>query len=410
MNGKHRPLVVHLTSAHLAFDGRIFIRECRTLVSAGYEVILIAPNDRDETVEGVRIKAVPKPNGRMVRLTRTIWQVFRAAVRQPAIIYHFHDPELFIAAAFLKLINGGSVIFDCHEDYPLVALRRSWIPRLLRHIVSAAVRLLFRLLLPLFNGVVAATDSIAMSLSHPQTAVVKNYADLPLGPEDAPHESNLLVYAGSISHERGIRLFVDAFARMNHVMPVRLRLIGTGLYSDSLEKEIRNFPPGSVEVLPWMKHADALKLMASGTLGLGLDLPLPGIDGPPTKYFEYMALGLPIVSADLPVMRQIVEDAGCGIAVDFRQPSVVADKVLELLKNPQILHRMRRNGRRAFAENYHWRTQVPALLSLYEHLAQSSVKRSRLALRLPQWLGRLRLRGWLSKEVEGRPTPTHDAR
>jgi glycosyltransferase involved in cell wall biosynthesis len=404
------PLVVHLTSAHLVFDGRIFFRECRTLANAGYEVMLIAPHDRDETVEGVRIKAVPKPNSRMVRLTRTIWQVFREALRQPAMIYHFHDPELLIAAAFLKVIKGSSVIFDSHEDYPLVALRRYWIPRSLRHVVSMGIRFLLRLLLPLFNGVVAATDSIAMSLIHPHRVVVRNYADLPLGLEEGRHEPNLLVYAGSISNERGIRIFFDAFLRINRVMPVRLRLIGTGRYSDSMEKEILNCPPGSVEILPWMLHADALKLMAPGTLGLGLDLPLPGIDGGPTKYFEYMALGLPIVGANLPLMRQIVEDAGCGIAVDFRNPSEVADKIIELLKNPQVLDRMRRNGREAFAQNYHWRTQVPALLFLYEELTQSSVHRSRLTLRPSQWPRRSSLQGSLSRKAGSRPTPPQDTR
>jgi glycosyltransferase involved in cell wall biosynthesis len=385
-------LVVHATSAHLVFDGRIFFRECRTLAKAGYEVMLIAPHDRDETVEGVRIKAVPKPNSRLARLTRTMWQVFRESVRQPAMIYHFHDPELLIAAALLKVIKGSSVIFDIHEDYPLVAMRRSWIPRSLRHVARAAIWLLFRLLLPLFDGVVAATDSIAMSLIHPKTVVVRNYADLPVGQVEGPHEADLLVYAGSISHERGMRLFFDAFLKMNQVMPVRLRLIGTGPYSDSLEKEILGCPSGTVEVLPWMKHTDALRLMAPATMGLGLDLPLPGSDGPPTKYFEYMAFGLPIVSAHLPIMRQIVESAGCGIVVDFRNPSEVAEKILELLKNPPLLEQMRRNGRKAFAENYHWRTQVPALLLLYEDLTQSCVGRSRLFLRFSQWFRRSSLR------------------
>lgn len=360
--------IAHLTSAHPVFDARIFYRECRSLVREGYDVTLIAPHERDEVVKGVKIKAISKSKGRLSRMTCTVWHVYREALRQKADVYHFHDPELIGAGALLKLTTNSGVVFDVHENYPLVALRRSWIPRLLHPLAQLSVWLTLRLFLPFFDAVVCATESIEATLPHKCKITLKNFADLEVTSADDAHANNMLVYAGTISDERGIRQFLEAYLLINRIMPVRLRLVGVRDCDISLEKQLLRCPPGMVEVLPWMKHEKVIQRISEGTLGLGLDLPLPGSDCPPTKFFEYMALGLPIVSADLPVMRKIVEEAGCGIVVDFRNPQEVANKIVDLFRDPHRIETMRQRGLQAFSKYYHWRTQVPKLLALYKGL------------------------------------------
>lgn len=61
------PKVCILTSVHSAFDTRIFHKEAKTLVKAGYDVTLIAQHDKDEVIDGVKIIALPKPRNRLVR-------------------------------------------------------------------------------------------------------------------------------------------------------------------------------------------------------------------------------------------------------------------------------------------------------------------------------------------------------
>ena len=82
-----------LTSVHTPFDTRIFHKQAKSLLKAGYDVTLIAQHDKDELVGGIRMVALPKPKNRLWRMLGT-WRVFKLALKQKAEIYHFHDPEL----------------------------------------------------------------------------------------------------------------------------------------------------------------------------------------------------------------------------------------------------------------------------------------------------------------------------
>ena len=57
--------VRHVTTVHTISDPRIFHKECRGLAALGYDVGLIACHDRSEVVDGIRIVALDRPQGRL---------------------------------------------------------------------------------------------------------------------------------------------------------------------------------------------------------------------------------------------------------------------------------------------------------------------------------------------------------
>jgi glycosyltransferase involved in cell wall biosynthesis len=363
-----------LTSAHTAFDPRIFLRECQSLSEAGYQVTLIAPHVQDEYRDGIQIKAVPAPHGKLGRFTLTLWHLYREALSVKADIYHVHDPELLLAGVMLKVTTHARIIFDSHEDYPSVVLRRPWIPKPFRQAIQIASRLIIRLCLPFFDGVVAATEDIADRLPHHNKTVVKNYSKLAIGNHGDAHEPNLLVYAGTISRERGLEYFLEAFRIMNKFMPVRLRLVGVRSDAGLVNKLVQQCSPGTVEVFDWVPQPEALKLVASGTIGLLLDLPFAGTDGPPTKLFEYMALGLPAVGNNKLTCRQIIEENNCGIVVDFQDPECVAKQIVELLQDSARIKALREAGFEA-SKRYRWASQAERLIALYRRLEMADGSR-----------------------------------
>ncbi len=80
-------------------------------------VSLIAVNNKDENIDGVQIKALPQIESRFERMTKVIWRVYQMAVKEDALVYHFHDPELIPIGLILKL-RGKKIIYDVHEDTP----------------------------------------------------------------------------------------------------------------------------------------------------------------------------------------------------------------------------------------------------------------------------------------------------
>ena len=60
--------VTHLTSVHSRSDIRIFVKQCRTLAQAGYDVSLVVADGKGYAEEeGVRIYDVGASNGRLSR-------------------------------------------------------------------------------------------------------------------------------------------------------------------------------------------------------------------------------------------------------------------------------------------------------------------------------------------------------
>lgn len=98
-----------LTPVHTSFDSRIFYREAVSLAEAGYDVTLIGQHDRNETVDGVKIIALPKPRNLFQRILVLTFQIlsFELGFNSTADIYHFDDLDHRLSSTPKK--NWGPV-------------------------------------------------------------------------------------------------------------------------------------------------------------------------------------------------------------------------------------------------------------------------------------------------------------
>jgi glycosyltransferase involved in cell wall biosynthesis len=364
--------VVHLTSVHPPFDVRIFHKECKSLAMAGYEVTLIAPRAEGDVIcEGVKVCAVPVPRDRRVRMTRTIWQIYEAAVREKAKIYHFHDPELMPVGVLLRA-RRKRVIYDVHEDYASAVREKQWIPALLRRPASAAVRACEVGFTAAFDRVIAATPTIAWRFRQSKTRLVQNFPrkhefsfsdHLPYEKRDA-----IAVYVGGLADQKGLREMGQAVELAAKELPVKLVIAGKVTSGAKVEFE-NDRENQLVELKGLLGRAQVGELLARARVGLVLFHPVRNhVNGQPNKMFEYMAAGLPVVASDFPLWRKIIKSAECGLVADPLNPAAIAEALVWLLRHPARAAEMGRNGQRAVAENYNWERESESLIATYAEL------------------------------------------
>ncbi len=370
-----------ISTVHPWNDPRIFWKQSRTLVEAGYRVHLVVCDEEGEYRGPIQLHRLPKTSYRCLRLSRAAWLAYRKAKRISGSIVHIHDPELLPVGLLLKL-QGRIVIYDVHEDLPKQILDKTWIPRNLRRPVAWLANKAEGIVARRLDAVIAATPKIQLwfptrrQLHHyrqPGTrraVVVGNFPRLEdfSDPGDPWTERPLRVcYVGVIAQPRGI------FEMLRSVSQTPARLVLAGRFDSKLLRQqcLRESGWDCVDDLGILEPQQVAALLRESRIGLCLLHGIPKyLDALPTKVFEYMAAGLPVVASPLPALREIVEGSGGGICVNPDQPQEVAAAIRHLLENPQEAQAMGQKGMAAVAQRYHWSQEAAKLRTLYRELAE----------------------------------------
>jgi glycosyltransferase involved in cell wall biosynthesis len=357
-----------LTSVHPPFDIRIFHKEAKSLVKAGYNVTLVAQHHKDETLDGTRIVPLAKPKNRLERVTKTVWELYRKALWVNANIYHFHDPELIPIGLWLKY-QGKKVIYDVHEDVPRQNLSKAYIPALLRKPISRMIEALEAFSARRFDGVVTATPFINRRfLELGANAVnVNNYplaTELALAENQWEKKEKAVCYVGKIAKIRGAYEMLEAIGKTEY------KLILAGYFEPGLEDKLKQLPGWrQVEPLGFVGREGIRAAMSRVVAGLVLLHPtINYIDALPVKMFEYMSAGLPVIASDFPLWRRIIEGVGCGLLVDPLNPRAIAEAMRWILNHPTEAEAMGRRGRQAVEQTYNWDTEAAKIIGLYNQL------------------------------------------
>jgi len=346
------------------------------VTAAGYDVTLIAQHYRNEVVDGINIIALAKPRNRLCRMMGT-WWVFWLALQQKANIYHFHDPELLPIGVLLKLMTKDKVIYDVHENVKEQILTKHWLPYVIRKPISWLYQSIEKIGILFMDSIIIAEDSYTnIYAGQNKITSIKNYPLLSMSKMivEGKNSRPTIVYVGGINEGRGALDMIYSIRLLKaKYESISLILIGP-IDQDSLNNKIHGLLQqallqDNVSLIGRKINEEIYSILSRCHIGLAVLHPEPNyLESLPTKLFEYMSVGLPVVASNFPLWKEIVEGDGCGLTVNPLDPTEIASAIQYLLDRPDEALQMGANGRKAVLEKYNWETEGKKLLALYEKL------------------------------------------
>lgn len=365
--------VCHMTSAHNSDDIRIFHKECVSLAKAGYDTYLVAKGESREE-KGVHVVGVgPAPGSRLKRMALFSNMIYRRALAIDADIYHFHDPELLPYGLKLKKA-GKKVIFDSHERYVEQIKAKPYLSKYLRGFISFLYGRYENWVLNLIDAVIFPCTLGGVHPFHGKCGRTETLDNYPLLDEFYKYydpsvckKPRSICYIGSLTHNRGITSLVSAMEKTDGMLFLAGKFSPLD-YRDFLSKLSGWSKVCYLGSLSRDRVRDLLldtQLGASAILNVGQ---YNKYDNLPTKAYEYMSLGLPVILTKAPYNESINQKYRFGICVNPEDPEELASAINYLFSHPQEVMQMGLNGRQAVKQEFNWATQEKKLLELYDKM------------------------------------------
>ena len=378
------PSVILLSTVHFRYDPRIVYRMGLSL-APHYRVHLLLPLAKPSTHVGMHCVPLPYFSALWWRVLLVhplaLWHCLRLRSR----VVHIHDPELIPLAFVLKWL-GKAIIYDVHENvrkqlrfkHSNNSALLAWLYRYFDRQAQRHFRIVLAEHAYLSTYAQAAKPPVTI-LNYPSLSFFnafwpskrpKNTAELT---EKQPIEAQpVIFYIGQISLARGIDTLIEALVLLQRqeIRPV-VRLYGGFEFDLHAEAELQQLASYALvkNQLRFMGKTDpkvAFEAASEAFVGLALLKPVGDFaESYPTKIFEYMAVGLPVVTSDFPLYRSVVGAAACGFCIHVTNAQALADALSWLLAHPAEAQQMGKRGRQAVEEHYQWSSQEAKLLELY---------------------------------------------
>jgi glycosyltransferase involved in cell wall biosynthesis len=369
---------------------------CKALVSRGLEGTVHATRRESAEVSGVPIMALgraetsaPSAADREVRL---FLSSFTASPFAPGGCDFVYERYSLWHAAGLARARALGVPFILEVNSPLPDEAEKFRSLAHRELANGIAELLIREA----DGLVCVSEAVAEWVASRRKTddgvwLVPNGVDAEIfspqasgSPGSGSDSDALLVaFAGSFRPWHGVDDLLNAFRLVveQRCPAARLICVGDGPLRGSLQEQVDRAGLADRVQLPGaVPQSEVARLLREARVAVA---PYPAIEPfyfSPLKVFEFMSLGLPVVTADVQGMRDLVPHGLRGLLYEAGNIQALADSIGRLLVDDAEARRIGSNGREWVLANATWDRRVESILEKIERLGARVRDERRVAL------------------------------
>lgn len=179
------------------------------------------------------------------------------------------------------------------------------------------------------------------------------------------------MYAGAHGLSNDLEVLLDAADELRDQPDITFVLVGDGKEKCRLQEQAAARRLDNLRFMPPVAKTGMSEALAASDACIAILKPLELYKTTyPNKVFDYMAAGRPVVLAIDGVIREVVDEAGAGIAVPPGDAHALAQAVIQLAADRQRSREMGRAGRRCVDEKFNRNVMAEKLVLLLEDMGR----------------------------------------
>ena len=347
----------------LCIDGGMnhYVSQLANALSKKEEVIVLAPVGIEKKNFANTVKIIELPLGHVMKTIFMNTLVFTRPLKFLNTIYkenpdiiHFNECHPW-SSFFLPFLTRIPVVTTVHDVKPHVGTRK------FDYIVGHQMHRKFS------DGFIVHGERARNELKVPKKCFVIPHGDysflLQYPNEIIPEENNTLLFFGRIEDYKGLEYLIKAIPIISIKLPdIKLIIAGQGNFGkfrpmvlNNRHFEVHNRYIADEEIPPLFQRAKIIVL--------------PYIEGTQSGIISIAyAFKKPVVVTDVTSIPEVVDNGKTGFIVPPKDPELLADAIITLLKNDTLRKEMGENAFIKMKEELSWDTISERLIAIYKEI------------------------------------------
>lgn len=356
----------------------------RKFIERGHKVIMICSTDGVkhkagiEIQDGIEVHYVINPYNNYMSAPRKVWAFVRfiaLAIKEAKkqkdidLMYATSTPlTVGYIALRLKAAKGWPYVFEVRDLWPefpiqIGAIRNKIAIKYLRNLESKIYRKsehVVALSPGMQEGVLAADTPVEKTSMIPNMSKPDNF--YPHEPDAATIEKFGLdmskfnvIHFGSMGRANGLEYIIEAArcCKEKGNKDILFLFAGAGATEPILKSLCEKYQLDNVKFLGYHNMATVIELVncCGASITSFKNLPILKTNSP-NKLFDSLSAGKPIIVNSAGWTKDMVEQGNCGFYVDPEKPEELADKLIEVKDNKELLGTWGKNARKLSIEKY----------------------------------------------------------